>query len=275
MLKKLFLMVAAGAFSLTLCACGGSGAGGEDTSASTEGTQTEEYDPMVDSIDLSLEKGEVRFVRAEKANAELTDSSSALVFVFEFTNKQSAPAQVQSVFQFQFFQNGAELSDNLSYSSTGGEQYELVSSFFDDAMKDGTVTFGRLVEPEDDSPVTIMVNPNGAPLEDNYQTMEFDIADLDGSPVETASASPEQINAMLQGSWSVEGSGTFTFDRGIVTVDAPGAAMAGTYEVDTASSTIVGNLETADGTVRITIPYEYDGTVLKVFNNRNVAMIKM
>lgn len=275
MLKKLFLMAAAGAFSLTLCACGGSGAGGEGSSASTEGTQAEEYDPMVDSIDLSLEKGEVRFVRAEKANAELTDSSSALVFVFEFTNKQSAPAQVQSVFQFQFFQNGAELSDNLSYSSTGGEQYELVSSFFDDAMKDGTVTFGRLVEPEDDSPVTIMVNPNGAPLEDNYQTMEFDIADLDGSPVETASASPEQINAMLQGSWSVEGSGTFTFDRGIVTVDAPGAAMAGTYEVDTASSTIVGNLETADGTVRITIPYEYDGTVLKVFNNRNVEMIKM
>lgn len=241
-----------------------------------------EYDPMVSSIDLTLDGGTIRYDHFEKANAELTDSENALVFVFDFTNAQTVPAQCQSVFRIQFFQNGSELSSDSSYSSEGEDQYELVGAFFNEAMKDGTVTFGRIVVPEDDSPITVMVSPNGVALADNYQTMEVNISDASESSSASSSetstdVSADEINAALQGTWQIEGAetGYFTFDQWSLTVDSSAASMSGTYEIDADSSSIIGHLETSDGTVKVTIPYEYDGTSLKIFNNQGAEMTRV
>ncbi len=269
MLKRIMGVLVVAMLTLSLCACGSNG------NSAASSSKTSEYDPAVDTIDLTLDKGGVRFVRAEKANANLTDSENAYVFVFEFTNAQDKPAAVQSVFRFQFFQNGAELSDHPSYSSRGGEQYDLVDAFFDSAMTGGTVTFGRLVALEDESPVTVMVSPNGAALDDNYQMMEVAI-NASGAVGSAASpASVDAIDAALQGTWSVENQGTFTFNQGALTVDGSGAVISGTYEINVDESSIVGHLEASDGSLKVTLPYEYADNTLKVFNNRGNELVKM
>lgn len=292
MIKKTAATAITALLALTLCACGSSGGTqvasngnaseeAASTSSSSSETQTAEYDPMVDNIDLSLDGGSIRYDHFEKADAELTDADNALVFVFDFTNAQNTPAQCQSVFRIQFFQNGSELNGNHSYSSAGGDQYELVGAFFNDAMKGGTVTFGQIVVPSDDSPITIMVSPEGATLEDNYQTMEVAISGADGSDSSSvgalASTSTDEIDSALQGTWQTEGAekGLFTFEQGSLSVSGSGAIMSGSYEIDTDSMTVIGHLETSDGTVKIELPYEYDGSVLKVFNNRGAEMTRM
>lgn len=186
-MKRAIAVILSSLFALLLCSCGSNGgsssapasatasASDSQTAAEPATTQEQEYDPAVDSIDLALDGGIIRFDHVERANAGLTDSENALVFVFEFTNEQNTPASVQSVFRLQFFQNGTELTSNLAYSSEGGDQFELVSAFMNDAMKGGSVTFGTIVEAKDDSPITIMAAPNGYALEDNYQTMEVAI----------------------------------------------------------------------------------------------------
>lgn len=201
MFRKTTTMTIAALLSLALCACGSgggaqqsSGGAASEAAASTSSSeapaatssvsatsessssQAAEYDPKVSSIDLTLDGGNIRYDHFEQANAELTEEEGALVFVFDFTNAKSTPAMCQSTFRIQFFQNGAELNGNTTYSSSGGEQYELVHASFNEAMKDGTVRFGKIVVPKDDSPVTVMVSPNGATLEDNYQTMEVPIS---------------------------------------------------------------------------------------------------
>ena len=306
MIRKISVVAVAALFALTVCACSSGGgaqsssaAGAADSSAaSSESTtvdsesaaassesQAAEYDPVVDAIDLTLEGGTIRYNRFEKANEGLTDKENALVFVFDFTNAQSTPAECQSVFRIQFFQNGAELSGSNSYSSKGGEQYELVGAFFNSAMKGGTVTFGQIVVPKDDSPITVMVSPNGAALEDNYQTMEVAIND-ESSGSSAASSKPssaapavsaDDVDALLQGAWQSVGdeTGTFVFEQGSVDVSAPGGTLSGTYEVDVDASLINGFLETTDGTVKIHLPFEYDGETLKVYNNNGGEMTRM
>ena len=294
MLKTTAKVVVAAAFALSLCACGSSGGNqtapntqpaeetADDSSKEaeleaalqesvTDESEEEEYDPNVESIDLTLDGGNIRFNRVEEANPELTDSDHALIFVFDFTNEQSTPAQAQSVFRFQFFQNGTELTNNLSYNSKGGEQYELVGAFFNEAMKGGTVTFGKIVEPKDDSPITIMVSPNGAALEDNYQMMEVPIDGSDSTSDKAPEVSADDVDAALQGSWQMGTDGTWTFDQGAITFEGNGASLSGTYEVDVDKSAIKGHLEASDGTVNITLPFEYDGKTLKVFRNKDKA----
>lgn len=154
-----------------------------------------EYDPEVDNIDLTLDGGNIRFDHIEKANAKLTDSENALVFVFNYTNSESVPAAVWSTFKLQFFQNGVELTDQVSYSGAGGDQYELVGAFFNEAMQGGTVTFGSIVVPKDNSPITIMVSPNnGDALEDNYQTMETAIDEIADTPSPADDTAAEESN---------------------------------------------------------------------------------
>ena len=194
MIRRTIALAIASLFALTLCACTSEGGQPSADSAASgssaaNSSQAAEYDPMVETIDLTLDGGSIRFDHVEEANAELTDSENALVFVFDFTNAQSEPAQMQNVFRLQFFQNGAELSNDASWSSTGGEQYDLCNAFFDSAMKGGTVTFGTLVVPEDNSPITVMVSPNGAALEDNYQTMEVAIEESNAEPTSSEEAS--------------------------------------------------------------------------------------
>ena len=41
-------------------------------------------------------------------NQSLTENDQVLILKFDFTNKQTNPAQVQSAFQIQAFQNGVE-----------------------------------------------------------------------------------------------------------------------------------------------------------------------
>lgn len=270
--KRTALVTCAALIALTLCSCGSNG----NSSNGSGNAQTEEGILEVESIDYSTDRGNIKYGYVEKASEGLTDSKNALVFVFDFTNKQDKPTSASSTFIIEFFQNGAELSDHPSYSSSGGDQFKLVSASSDSAMKDGTVQFGQIVIPKDNSPITILVKPNGYFSDSEYQTMEVDISDLDGMATGAMNASAEQVDAALQGSWSVEGSGTFTFDQGALTVDASGTVMKGTYEVDEGSSTIVGHLGTTDGSVKVSLPYEYGKeSGLKVFNNRNVEMVKL
>lgn len=270
--KRTALVTCAALIALTLCGCGSNG----NSSNGSGNAQTEEGILEVESIDYSTDRGNIKYGYVEKASEGLTDSKNALVFVFDFTNKQDKPTSASSTFIIEFFQNGAELSDHPSYSSSGGDQFKLVSASSDSAMKDGTVQFGQIVIPKDNSPITILVKPNGYFSDSEYQTMEVDISDLDGMAAGAMNASAEQVDTALQGSWSVEGSGTFTFDQGALTVDASGTVMKGTYEVDEGSSTIVGHLGTTDGSVKVSLPYEYGKeSGLKIFNNRNVEMVKL
>lgn len=273
--KRTALATCAALLALTLCGCGSNG-NVQTNPNNSDNTQTKDGGSEVESIDYSTDRGNIKYAYVEKANEKLTDSENALVFVFDFTNKQDKPTSANSTFIIEFFQNGTELSDHPSYSTSGGEQFKLVSASSDSAMKDGTVQFGQLVSTKDNSPITILVKPNGYSSDSEYQTMEVDISDLDETSTDTANASADQVDAALQGSWSIEGSGTFTFDQGVLTVDSSGTVMKGTYEVDVESSTIIGKLEATNGTVKISLPYEYNsGSGLKVFNNRNVEMVKL
>lgn len=294
-MKKTVKVAVSTLLALTLCACGSSGSGqpaasangAEDAQATAENTEANSeaaaeellgsvesedalegaYDPNVKSIDLTLEKGSIRFDHVEKANQELTDSDKALIFVFEFTNEQDIPAQAQSAFRFQFFQNGAELTNNLTYNSRGGDQYELVGAFFNDAMKGGTVTFGKIVEPKDDSPITIMVSPNGAALEDNYQMMEVAIDGSENAEDDSADVSAEDIVAALQGTWQMGDDGTCTFDKDTVTLANDQATVSGTYDLNLDKSAIIGHLQATDGTVDFALLYDYDGKTVRVFRD--------
>ena len=98
----------------------------------------------------------------------LTSADNAYVFVFEFTNLRSEPAQAQNIFQIQFFQNSVEIRDSGSWSSNGGDQYDLVSAYFNEALQGGTITFGRIFVPANDSPVTIMVKRNALKMAQMY-----------------------------------------------------------------------------------------------------------
>ncbi|MBQ6523251.1 MAG: DUF5067 domain-containing protein [Atopobiaceae bacterium] len=173
MFKKAVSITISTLLALSLCACGG------NQSPSGSGTASgvpalEELKYYVDQdIDYTLEGGNVKFNHVERANDKLTSADNVLLFVFDFTNAMSDPAEFQRVFKVQYFQNGTELQNNLSYSTAGGEQYELVQAFFSSAMKGGTVTFAQIVQPKDDSPITVMVSPNGGGYgQDEYQMME-------------------------------------------------------------------------------------------------------
>ena len=180
-MRKIIAMFLAFAMCMGLSACGAS----EETSETVETTEeesveeenAEEASPMVDLIDYSLDDGSIKYVGVEKASSELVEEENVIIVKFDYTNNQDAPAQCQSTFRIQFFQNGVENDESLSYSSSAPEQYELVGNFFAEAMKGGTVTFGQLLKLNDETPVTIMVSENGGTGED-YQMMEVDVAEF-------------------------------------------------------------------------------------------------
>lgn len=248
----------------------------EEPSSSEE---QEESDPMVETIDLTYEnEGNIRFDHIEKANSGLTDYNNALIFVFEYTNYQTKPAAVWATFRFHFYQNGAELTENPSYSSKGGDQYQLVYNYTSEAMKDGKVTFGKIVIPKDNSPITIMVEKNGS-RDYPYQMMEVDISSASSSggsssPSASSTASAADIEAALQGKWKLGSENTFTFNNGSITVEGGGNKLEGTYTVNTASSSIEASLNTTDGSVSIKLPYAYNNGTLTLKNNNGQQLIK-
>ena len=95
------------------------------------------------------------------------------------------------------------------------------------------------------------------------------------SAADNAPAGPslEEIDALVQGEWSIEG-GSFFFDKGNVTLLSQGQMLAGTYEILMEDSTIIGHFPVSDGTVKITIPYTYENGELTLYNNKNQKMEK-
>ena len=252
---------------------------GAAASSGSAGAETaEEYDPMVDVIDLTFDEGNLKYVGFEKANDALTDEDGVLLFKFEFTNEQAKPSPATSVFWIQFFQNGTELKKNMPYSSKGGDQYDLCNAYYSDAMKGGTVSFALLVQPKDDSPITVMVSRNGGRSTDPYQMMEVDLtAEAQETEEEPADeVSVEEIEELLQGTWTLGGTNRFIFDGGDLTVESNGQVLSGTYEVNQETACIDGHFDTNDGkTVTIHLPYKFDEDGrLVLMNNGNQELVK-
>lgn len=173
MLKKALGITISALLALSLCACGGDRASqaSSGSGASQETASTAELKYSVDkAIDYTIEGGSIRFDHIERAGDDLTDADDVLLFVYDFTNAQDKPSQAQGVFWIQYFQNGVELKNNLSYY-TNANQHDLVQSAYSDALKGGTVTFAQIVQPKDDSPITVMVSPNPRSGNEEYPSM--------------------------------------------------------------------------------------------------------
>lgn len=269
-MKKVFTYLIVVLMTFLLCACSSSGQSANGGIATSE---KQDYDPMVETIDFTNEKGSLKYVGFEKANSELTDYDNALLFIFEFTNHQTKPSQCQNVFWIQFFQNGKELTNNASYSGKGGSHYELVSNYFSEALKDGTVRFARIVIPEDDSVITISAEIQGSANQNDYQMMEVDISGSGSSS--SSSVSSNDIDDLLYGEWTLDGSdGSFFFDHGDVTLTSGSQILSGTYEISTEESAVKCVFKASDGNVKATIPFTYENGTLKVYNNKNQEMTK-
>ena len=289
--------------SLSLFACGKSSEESEnaDTQAATptEGAQTvedvdeaaptevENDDPYVTSIDLTTDAGNLKYVKFEPAVDGLITPYSgseqsfeyAYVFSFAFQNFAAKPAQCQEAFKIQFFQNGVEITDNYSYSSKGGAQYELVGAYFNEAMKGGTVTFGKIVVGTDDSPITVMVSEKGN--DDLYQMQEVPLADgseILGSDLEsdTPAVSEAEIDEALQGVWNLNDQGTFTFMDGKITIfiNDGNQTLKGTYTINMSESTVDAVLVASNGNVSIQSPFTYQDGVLTLKNNSGQELVK-
>ena len=291
--------------SLSLLACGKSAQGESSTDPQeamlTEGTQdtseaeqdsqstteAQEADPYVTSIDLTTQAGNIKYVKFEPAAEGLITPYSgsdqsfefAYVFSFAFKNYVAKPSQCQEAFQIQFFQNGVELEGNYPYSSKGGKQYELVGAYFNSAMKDGTVTFGKIVVGTDDSPITIMVSEKGN--SDNYQMQEVsrtgkvDKQEADAK-TDTPAVSEAEIDQALQGVWDLSGQGTFSFLDGEFSlfVNANNQTLSGTYSVNIDESKVDATVSASDGNVIIHFPFTYKDGVLTLKNNQGEDLVK-
>lgn len=299
MIRNVATIAISAVFALSLCACGGGGGAQptDQTAAAPEeaapASEPEELGYSVDSpIDLKLEDGELMFVRVEKANENLTDFDNALVFVYEFTNLRDEPTDSQRVFWANYYQNGTEITNNAVYYSNGGDQYDLIGAFYNTALKGGTVTYGQIVIPKDDSPITVYAHPNGSPADESnsqYMVVSFgdaaaannagDNASASESP-DTAPAAPsytaDDIDAALQGSWTPAANtgATVTFDNGSAMMQGPGVMLLGTYEIDMENSIVSFAFEATDGTATATQPFMYENGVLRLFDKEGNEFTK-
>lgn len=279
-MKRILLsLLTAAALCLALAACGSTTESG-DTTEDTAGETSAESTNEVDTINYETEKGTIVYTGYEFAewalvehNQDLTQDDQVLIVKFDFTNKQANPAQVQSAFQIQAFQNGTEISDNLSWSSSGS-QYDLIGNYFSDVLKDGTLSFGKMFPLKDSSPVTIMVSDKDGD-ENAYQMMTLDLAQAEAAAAETA----DQVETLLQGTWNITssagGSGSFLFDQGTLTVTTgDGQQMTGTYTVDSQGEKLDAILQASNGSVSIELPFQCDGSTLQLFNTAGENLVK-
>ena len=233
-MKKIFVATLMTAVALSLCACSGTSSntagssssndretGNEKQNQDVDSVEKEEKDHNVDSIDFTLKGGNLKFVGIEKANSELisnnadVDIDKVVILKFDFTNTQDQPAQCLSTFRTEIYQNGTQLSENLSYSSKNEEQYELCGNYLDNVMKGGTVTFGRLVQLEDDSPITIYAKPNGV-ISDDYQVMELAVSEVLAASHEAEASEEAQTlkvgDTVTSEDWEITLSKAYTSD---------------------------------------------------------------
>lgn len=220
-MQKSIIIVLSITLMLSLCACGNNHTGTPSTSpalsiADVENGSTSikevsgdtESEPSedeheVESIDFTLEDGNLKYVGFEKAdydliscNSSITPDDNVIILKFDFTNLQDTPAQCQSTFRTTIYQNGAELDNSLGWVGNGTEQYELVSSFYNNALKNGTVSYGELVVLKDLSPITIYAEPNGG-LNDVYQVMELNLSDLSDSSPDSSQNNADQTSEAI------------------------------------------------------------------------------
>lgn len=238
-----------------------------------EPTEEKKSDSKVEAIDFTTESGRIKYIGHEKANEGLVDNDKALVVSFEFTNNQEDSAQPWTAFEVKFFQNGVQLDSNYSYSSEGGEQYELVGAKFKEVLNGGTLKFAEIALLEDDSPLTIKVVRNDG-KGDEYQQMEIDLEN--GKKVaseEKEEVTADVIDTALQGTWSIAG-GSFNFHNGNVDLLSQGQTVPGTYEINTSESVINGTFQANDGNLSITLPYSYSDGVLTILNNEGEVLTK-
>ena len=259
----------------------------KETEATEAPTEVNEADPYVTSIDLTTQAGNIKYLKFEPAADGLIDPYEdseqsfefSYVFSFAFKNFSTKPSQCQNAFRIQFFQNGVELEDNYPYSSKGGKQYELVGAFFNNAMKDGTVTFGKIVVGTDDSPITIMVSENGN--DDIYQMQEVSLTGNVNKQEPTertdnSTVSEVEIDKELQGVWDLSGQGTFSFLDGDFSlfISESNQTLNGTYSVNLDESVVDATVSASDGNVIIHFPFTYENGVLTLENNQGEKLEK-
>ncbi len=205
MKRNIFKFIMFAICGLMLVGCSGNNANTSKDSTESEMSETEndkkESGKDTEIIDFSVDDGNLKYIGVEKASEGLIstnkdiDKDKVVMLKFEYTNKQEDPSQCQNTFYIQVFQNGVEVKKSLSYSSGGGEQYELCGNFFSEALKGGTVTFGKLVLLNDSSPLTIVAKEKGS--SDKKQQMELDISSVissDNNSNGEASAAVDNMN---------------------------------------------------------------------------------
>ena len=194
-MKKLLIVLLVVAVCVLLCACGSTSEPTDDAVDNTTTTEeVTEASKDVKKIDFAVDNGSIKYLGFEEANAKLvSDDKDYVIVKFEFINNQDAPSQCQSVFSINFFQNGVQANSTPTYSSEGGDQYELVGNYFSQAMKGGKLTFARIVENKDNSPITVMVSEKLN--SDNYQMMEIklDKKDNDSEDKVKEDATKEEV----------------------------------------------------------------------------------
>ncbi|MBQ1383267.1 MAG: hypothetical protein IIY73_05085 [Solobacterium sp.] len=93
--------------------------------------------------------------------------------------------------------------------------------------------------------------------------------------VEEVVVTAEDVEKALQGTWDMpDGSGTLAFDNGTFAVLTGGQTLNGEYTIDMEEMVIAGRIKTSDGTLSIKTPFVYEEGTLKIFNNKNVELIK-
>ena len=236
------------------------------------------------------------------------DYVEALVLKFDYTNKEDEEKQAQDDFGIKAYQNGVEINTASGWTSSDALPPE-VDNFFNNVLKGGTITIGRAFIPEDDSPVTIIVNSYGddngsATMELDFRnTPEGDAAvpdageentvdedsaqdDTEGEAASEESASedentapaadPEEVDALLQGMWTLDNSGQFNFDNGTFTLYTGSGNADGTYTIDTEENLIHASILSSDGKeVSINLPFECSDGQLTLYNNNNEALTKI
>lgn len=159
MKKNISVLALLIAIIFTFTACGGG-------TSNSKGSGTASAEMMGESADLISGNGEnIKFIGFQKAAKDLTDQEGAYIFVYEYTNNTDEPCYYGQHFKITCFQNGSELgpkSFTLHASTTkANDQYDLLESNINEAFDGGTVRFGLLVKPEDDSPITIIADEYG------------------------------------------------------------------------------------------------------------------
>lgn len=256
-------------FAFTSC-----GGGGESTSESQGNGNADVIKVSEGDVLMSIDEAEIKYAGIQKADPELTEADNAYLVIFDFTNHSDDAAEVQNYFEIKYFQNGSELSSSVSYSSAAKEQYDLCRAFFSDALKDGTVRFGKIAPETDGSPLTIMVTERKNP--DNKVMAEVSLSDGAASNSSSGESdgdvSVSDIDSMLQGDWSLPENGMFHFENGETYITNGTDTYSGEYTINTDTSEIECILHADDSDLKVRLPYELKDGSLIVYNNRGEAI---